>query len=331
MDEGDHGESYSGEQESYVTAEPDTYGTAGAGLPDRRTGEGKDTSGSAYSGDKTVEKPGYGSGYDEYDTGGFGSGKELPSGKPSGGASVIPGPKPSGRGVIPSGRGVIPKGGGTKGSKGTELIVSGEDKTSLETDSDPEPEIETEETLPGPALPSVRRGGITGTVRGYAELKPESIPGGLTRWFTSMFTGVPFCRDRMGFRFMLKPDAWSDKGSRQVIMYGLVQEGFLYDGSKVVVHGRTSGSGSIRANRIDLITDDDALPTRVTIMHQMPALLVWLCTLALIALAYCAVQVGIVIFNGIMQNIVTIIVILVIVIWLLSRLRRRRRRRWWWF
>ena len=304
MDEKDLNNSDYSTQEESTALKPDPY--------DGR----KDMFGGSHTGSGTRDDSERDTAYDSgMDYGGFGSGRELPP----------PAPAPTGRHDSLTGR--------RGGTKETGLTVTGGEETGLvdeTTYSRLEDEREKTDSLP-PVLIRDRRNGYIGTVRGLGELKPESIPGGLTRWFTSMFTGVPFCRDRAGFRFMLKPDAWSDKGSRQVIMYGLVQEGFLYDGSKVVVHGRTSGSGSIHANRIDLITDDDALPTRVTIMHQMSALFVWLCTLALIALAYCAVQVGIMIFNGIMQNIVAIIVILIIVVWILSRFRRRRRRRWWWF
>lgn len=247
-----------------------------------------------------------------YDGGGFGSGPKLP------GYDSPAMPSSGLRGFSSQRR--------KERKEETERIIP-ETERSMPA-YDPYPEPVEEESVPAWENADVRRKGMVGFVRAYDELKPESVPGGLSRWFTSLFSGAPFCRGRAGFHFVLQPDEYSDRGARQVVMYGIVQSGFLSNGSKVIVQGRTSGNGSILAHRIDVITDEESIPTRVAMKSQMSALSVWLCTLLLIGLAYCAVQIAITVFNGIMRNLGLIILILIAVGWLWMRTRRRRRSRW---
>ncbi len=216
--------------------------------------------------------------------------------------------------------------------------------TGRKTETEPSPReitpyIPEEPVIPEPPdvteIPAAPKGYSNGMISGYVhglgDLAPEQVPGRLRKWLTSLLTFVPYARDRAGCHFIIKPDRYSDAGARQVIVYGIMTDGFLSNGSKVLVRGRMNGNGSIRATRVYLETDESIPPSRISIANELTPLSVWLISLIIIAVLYALVRFAARIAQGAVRyvqlNLESIIIIGALVLWLLYRIARRRERR----
>ena len=187
------------------------------------------------------------------------------------------------------------------------------------------PEVVAEEPAPGFA-----HGMISGYVHGLNELRPEQIPGKMSRWVSSMFSFVPYTRDRVGTYFTVKPDRYGDAGARQVIVYGVMMDGFLSNGSHVAVKGRLRGNGTIRANKVYMVTDESMPPSRITIGNEISPVTVWILTIIAIGFLYSLIRLAMDFTQGaikyIQVNFETVVIVGVIIVWALYRLARFRQR-----
>lgn len=94
------------------------------------------------------------------------------------------------------------------------------------------------------ALPC--RNGYCGRVSKLSEMPEDSIPGRMTRWFTSLFAGDPYSPSQKGYSFFLIPDDPA-QGTVAVSVLGDVH---LVDGQHVCIKGRLQGRSNLMAQRI---------------------------------------------------------------------------------
>lgn len=99
-----------------------------------------------------------------------------------------------------------------------------------------------------PAIKPPLRGGHVGRVLSLQEIPKDELPPRLTRWFTSLLTGVPYTPSKTGVIFYLQPED-EDDSSRvyRVTAYGNLG---LSNHMRLCVQGHSESSGNLVAHQI---------------------------------------------------------------------------------
>lgn len=108
--------------------------------------------------------------------------------------------------------------------------------------ADPEP------AAAPPAIKPPLRGGHVGRVLSLQEIPEDELPPRLTRWFTSLLTGVPYTPSKTGVIFYLQPEDEDDTGRvYRVTAYGNLG---LSNHMRLCVQGHSESSGNLVAHQI---------------------------------------------------------------------------------
>ena len=127
-------------------------------------------------------------------------------------------------------------------------------------------------------------GAITSGITKNIVVDTQSTPL-LQKWFRSLVSGVPFPLDNDITMFQVFPDysgtSTNAQGNAcdQVIVYGKMNAGAVSENNAVEVYGRRDSSNNVIAKSIRNV----ASSTTVTPYRTLPAALVWIITLAVIA------------------------------------------------
>ena len=99
-----------------------------------------------------------------------------------------------------------------------------------------------------PVIKPPLRGGHVGRVLSLQEIPEDELPPRLTRWFTSLLTGVPYTPSKTGVIFYLQPED-EDDSSRvyRVTAYGNLG---LSNHMRLCVQGHSESSGNLVAHQI---------------------------------------------------------------------------------
>lgn len=153
---------------------------------------------------------------------------------------------------------------------------------------EPRPSYATVETAgTRPTVKPPLRGGHVGRVLNLQEIPKDELPPRMTRWFTSLLTGVPYTPSKTGVIFYLQPEDEDEAGRvYRVTAYGNLG---LTNHMRLCVQGHSESTGNLVAHRIERDASvDPAHPdwTPVRDRRSRSTLSLWLTIIGVVLLGW---------------------------------------------